>query len=137
MEIRSDGTHHHLAFEHLDTGSRVVYRVSYLTDTLPVAKILGHRVSVIFGYGERVTLPYVDTAAPDHERFGLEEMASPGSLILQADEHSDYLFARLELTLDISGYVGENYSVNTMLLSGHVKTTTQALRSYLHHRARA
>ena len=136
MAISSDGTHHDLAFEHLENASRVIYRVSYLSDTLPVAKILGHRVSVIFGYGERIKLVYTDDAAPEHERFGLEEMASPGTLILQADEDGEYAYAKLELTLNISEYVGENYGVDTDLLGGHVKTITRALRSYLQHRAR-
>ena len=136
MSISSDGTHHDIAFEHLENASRVIFRVSYLSDTLPVAKILGHRVSVIFGYGERIASPHVDTAAAELERFGLEEMASPGTLILQADEHSGYLYAKLELTLNISEYVGENYAVDTPLLGSHVKTVISALRSYLNHRAR-
>lgn len=136
MTLDSDGTHHDLGFEHNDGTSRITYRISYLSDTLPVAKVLGHRVSVLFGYGERATAPHVDSAAPRAERFGLEKMASPGTLILLRDAESDFLFAKMEITLNISEYVGENYSVDTHRLGNLVKAVTVALRSYLRHRAR-
>jgi hypothetical protein len=135
MEISSDGSHHHLRFEHIDTGSRLVYRVSYLTDTLPVAKVLGHRVSVVFGYGENLPNPVRDLALDGASRFGLEDMPSPGTLVIAADEGSDYSYAKVELTLNISTYVNKDYSVDTMVLGQDVRTTIGALKAYLCQRA--
>jgi hypothetical protein len=135
MEISSDGTHHHLRFEHVDTASRLVCRVTYLTDTLPVAKVLGHRASVIFGYGEPDNACAVDEPLADPGRFGLEGMPAPGTLVIRRDERSDYVYAKVELTLDISRFVHEDYSVSTALLSEQIQVIIQALEAYLRHRA--
>lgn len=135
MEISSDGTHHHLRFEHVETASRLVCRVTYLTDTLPVAKVLGHRASVIFGYGERLTNCPVDEPLAEPERFGLDGMPAPGTLVIRGEETSGYIYSKVELTLDISRFVHEDYSVNTDLLSEQILVITKALEGYLRHRA--
>jgi hypothetical protein len=135
MEISSDGTHHHLRFEQIETASRLVYRVTYLTDTLPVAKVMGHRASVIFGYGERLTDCAVDVPLTEAERYGLEAMPAPGTLVLRGEEGTEYIYAKVELTLDISRFVHGDYSVDTDLLAEHVRVTSEALQAYLRNRA--
>jgi hypothetical protein len=55
--------------------------------------------------------------------------------VLRGEEGTEYIYAKVELTLDISRFVHGDYSVDTDLLAEHVRVTSEALQAYLRNRA--
>ncbi|MCU0656333.1 MAG: DUF4339 domain-containing protein, partial [Polyangiaceae bacterium] len=55
IDLSSNGNNHYLRFENIQGDqSRVVFQLAHLTPGLTAAKVLGQRMSVVVGYGERM-----------------------------------------------------------------------------------
>jgi hypothetical protein len=135
IDLSSDGTHHFLRFENLTDRSRILFRLTHLTPTLAVSKVLGQRASAVIGYGERVrNLGKIWTAIQAEMKSSFLREADPGTITVDGDVQSGYVYCNVDLFLDIDAYVARDYRVDHALLSKHVAGTVHALRKYLRGR---
>jgi len=135
IDISSDGTHHYLRFEDLEDHSRIVYRMTHLTSGLTQAKVLGQRASIIVGYGERVgNFQKIWKALQAEYKSGLVSSPEPGTITVDGDMNSGYVYVQIDLFLTIDDYVGADYAVNYKQLQDHLAACHNALRKYLRGR---
>jgi hypothetical protein len=126
---------HQLRFEEPSTGARVLVAMEHLTPDLATAKVMGHRAAVIVGYGERV---------PDFGRVGQairQEVASsfvmspePGTVTFDADLSSGYVYAQVDLLLELDRYVSESMEVDHALLRRHLAAAVYTMRMFVRSR---
>ncbi len=135
IDLKSDGNHHFLRFEHLKDGSRVLFRLTHLTGSLAVSKVLGQRASAIIGYGERIpNITKVFSAIQAEAKSAYIRDAEPGTITVDGDLGSGYVYCQVDLYLDIEDYVGRDYAIDSAKLTAHVGAATHALRKYLRGR---
>ncbi len=135
IDLNSDGTHHYLRFENLDDRSRIVVRLTHLTSGLAVSKVLGHRTSAVIGYGEQLSNATQLVGAMKAEmKSGYIREPEPGTITVDGDLTSGYVYCQVDLYLDIAAYVGRDYTVHHDKLANHIGATTHALRKYLRGR---
>lgn len=135
IDLSSDGTHHFLRFENLQDRSRTMFRLTHLTNNLATAKVLGQRASAIIGYGERVSnITKVWSAIKAEMKSSYIRDPEPGTITVDGDLNSGYVYCQVDLFLDIEEYVGRDYTIRYDQLAAHVGATTHALRKYLRGR---
>jgi len=135
IDISSDGTHHYLRFEDLEDHSRIVYRMTHLTPNLAQAKVLGQRASVVVGYGERVgNMQKIWKALKAEYKSGLVASPEPGTITVDGDLNSGYVYVQVDLFVSIDDYVSDDYKIDYTLLQDHLAATHNALRKYLRGR---
>jgi hypothetical protein len=135
IDLKSDGTHHFLRFENLSDQSRIVVRLTHLTASLAVSKVVGQRVSAILGYGERVgNLAKIWSALQAELKSSYLQDAEPGTITVDGDLNSGYVYCQVDLYLDVEQYVARDYRVDHARLANHVGAVTHALRKYLRGR---
>lgn len=135
IDITSDGTHHYLRFEHASDQSRVIVRFTHLTPGLATARVLGQKADMVVGYGERVqNFSKVWSAIKAEYKSGLLNSNEPGTISVDGDMSSQYVYCQVPLYLTIDDYVKRSYHVDTALLREHLDGTLHALRKYLRGR---
>ena len=135
IDLTSDGMHHYLRFENLDDGTRTIVRFTHLTPDLSTAKVLGQRASVIVGYGEKVNnVATVYKALKAEYKSGFITGEAPGTISVDGDMQSGYVYVQVPLFLCIDDYVQRDYAVDYSKLTDHMKATVHALRKYLRGR---
>lgn len=135
IDITSDGTHHYLRFEDATDNSRVIVRFTHLTPGLATAKVLGQKADMVVGYGERVkNFGKVWSAIKAEYKSGLLNSNEPGTISVDGDMNSQYVYCQVPLYLTIDDYVKRSYHVDTDLLREHLDGTLHALRKYLRGR---
>ncbi len=135
IDISSDGTHHYLRFEDLEDHSRIVYRMTHLTPALGQSKVLGQRASVVVGYGERAgNFQKIWKALKAEYKSGLVSSPEPGTITVDGDMNSGYVYVQVDLFLSIDDYVAQDYAIDYRLLQDHLAATHNALRKYLRGR---
>lgn len=135
IDLTSDGTHHYLRFENLDDKSRVIFQLTHLTGSQTLAKILGHRASVVVGYGERLgNISKVMSAIKAEYKSGFLSNAEPGTITVDGDLKSGYVYVQVDLTWTIDDYINRQYATDSAKLSEHIHACTHALRKYLRGR---
>lgn len=135
IDLSSDGSHHFLRFEDLTDRSRILFRLTHLTPSLAVSKVLGQRASVVIGFGERIgNIAKVFTAIQSEMKSSFLKEADPGTITVDGDLNSGYVYCNVDLFLDIDAYVSRDYRVDHAKLSTHVAGTVHALRKYLRGR---
>ena len=135
IDISSDGTHHYLRFENLDDKSRIVVRLTHITGSLAVSKVLGQRASAVIGYGEKVgNISKVMSAIRAEMKSGYIRDPEPGTITVDGDLNSGYVTCQVDLFLDIDAYVARDYTIDHDKLATHIGATTHALRKYLRGR---
>jgi hypothetical protein len=138
IDITSDGTNHFLRFENLDDRSRVTMAVTHLTLDVTMAKAIGQRAGLIVGYGEPIqSFGRVFEALRQETKSGYLGRAEPGIVSFDADSESQYVYAQVDLYLDMNLYVGGAFDINYDLLGTHVAATINALRKFLRGRTGA
>ena len=135
IDITSDGTHHYLRFEQLGEHHRIIFRLTHLTGSLSVARVLGQRAEVTIGYGERVGNPARILKAVQAEMKGryIRE-PEPGTITVDGDLPSGYVYCQVQLYLNLADYVGPDYTVDHRELMLHIEAATHTLRKYLRGR---
>jgi hypothetical protein len=133
IDLNSDGTNHYLRFENIQGDqSRVVFQLQHLTPGLTAARVLGQRVSVVVGYGERMPdFGKVWQALKAEFKSGFVQNPEPGTITVDGDASSGYVYVQVDLYLDVKHYVGEGYAINYPRLNRDVGATINALRKYL------
>jgi hypothetical protein len=135
IDLTSDGTHHYLRFENLGDRTRIIVRLTHLTASLAVSKILGQRMSAIIGYGERVgNIGKIWSALKAEMKSSYIQDAEPGTITVDGDVASGYVYCQVDLYLDIDDYVSRDYTIDYDRLSTHIGAVTHALRRYLRGR---
>lgn len=135
IDLTSDGTNHYVRFENLDNHSRLIFKLRHLTGDLATARILGHRASVVVGYGEKVpNFQKVWSAVKAEYKSGYIRTPEPGTITVDGDVAAGYVYVQVDLFWNIEDYVREDYSVNYGTLDDHVDACTHALRKYLRGR---
>jgi hypothetical protein len=135
IDLTSDGSHHFLRFENLEDRSRILFRLTHLTPSLAVSKVLGQRASAVVGYGERVgNIAKIWSAMQAEMKSSFLREADPGTITVDGDVSSGYVYCNVDLILDIDRYVASTYQVDHARLAQHIAGTTHALRKYLRGR---
>ena len=135
IDLSSDGTHHYVRFQHLKEQSRILCRLTHLTADLTTAKVQGHRASVIIGYGERMDdFSRIFQALRSEVKSGYIQSAEPGTIVVDGDMNTGYIYVQVDLYLDVDDYIGKNYEVDYPVLKDHLAATLHTLRKYLRGR---
>ena len=135
IDLNSDGTHHYLRFEDLDEGGRVICRVTHLTTDLTASKVQGHRAAMVVGYGERVgNFNKVWQALKAEYKSGFIDQAEPGTITVDGDVNSGYVYVQVDLFWKIYDYVEDDYDIHYDRLADHLHACVHALRKYLRGR---
>jgi len=135
IDLTSDGTNHFLRFEELDERARVTMALTHLTRDVTMAKAVGQRASLVVGYGEPMkSFGRVMDAIRKETKSGYLGRADPGIVTFDADSESQYVYAQIDLYLDVDAYVSDQLDIDYALLAGHVSATTHALRKFLRGR---
>lgn len=136
IDINSDGSNHYLRFEAIGGDrSRMVFQLSHLTAGLVAAKVLGQRMSAVIGYGEhQADFGRIWQALKAEFKSGYVQNPEPGTITVDGDMASGYVYVQVDLYLDIKNYVGDGYAINYARLNQDVGATVNALRKYLRGR---
>jgi hypothetical protein len=135
IDISSDGTHHFLRFQNMQDHSRIITRVTHLTGSLAISKVLGQRASLIVGYGEKVAaIGKVMSAVNAEMKSTFLQNADPGTVTVDGDLTTGYVYCQVDLYLSIDDYVARDYTIDYSKLTTHIGATTHALRKYLRGR---
>jgi hypothetical protein len=135
IDLTSDGSHHFLRFEDLEDRARVTMALTHLTRDVTMAKAVGQRASLVVGYGEPMkSFARVMDAIRKETKSGYLGSADPGIVTFDADSESQYVYAQIDLFLDIDAYVSDELEISYELLAGHVDATIHALRKFLRGR---
>ncbi len=135
IDLGSDGTHHHLRFEDIGTGNRVIFRLTHLAESLLTAEVLGHEAQVVVGYGERVKdFGKIWKALRQEAKGGYIRQVEPGIITIDGDVSSQYVYVEVGLIWDINDYLESHYAVNYPKLTQDIGASIHALRKYLRGR---
>jgi len=136
IDLNSDGTHHYLRLEQIQGDhSRLVFQLAHLTPGLVAAKVLGQRMSVVVGYGERMAdFGRIWQALKAEFKSGYVQNPEPGTITVDGDVASGYVYVQVDLYLDVKNYVGEAYAIDYQRLNRDVGATMNALKKYLRGR---
>lgn len=136
--LNSDGVNHHLRFEDLTDHSRLLFRLTHLSEDVTVARVQGHLGHVVFGYGER---------APSFTQAALKLRAEttslfagsiePGVVSFAADKGSGYVYAQISLLLDLGRYIRQDLGVELERLTADIESVVEGLRKVLRGRIAA
>jgi hypothetical protein len=132
IDLSSDGTHHYTRFENLGDHSRIICRLTHLTGDLTRAKVQGHRASVILGYGEKSNdFARILQALKAEMKSGYLQSAEPGTITVDGDLNTGYVYVQIDLYLCVDDYVSPDYAIRYDVLQEHLGATVHALRKYL------
>jgi len=135
IDLNSDGSNHFLRFQQMQESSRLIYQLRHLAHSPAEAKVLGHIASVTIGYGERSTnAGRLWNALKAEFKSGYIQSAEPGTITIDADMESGYIYGQVDLYWNISDYVDAQYQTDYPKLTEHIAVTINALRKYLHGR---
>lgn len=135
IDLTSDGTNHFVRFEDPTDRSRLTLAITHLTRSVTQAKTIGQRASVVVGYGEPIkSFGKVLGAMRQEAKSGYIQRVEPGIVSFDADNESQYLYAQIDLFLDLDAYIAADLIPDYDKLEKAVASTTHALRKFLHGR---
>jgi hypothetical protein len=135
IDLNSDGSNHFLRFQQMQDGTRILYQLRHLAHSPAEAKVLGHISTVTVGYGERsANVSRLWSALKAEFKSGYIQSAEPGTITIDADVESGYIFAQVDMIWNISDYVTGHYETDYPKLTEHIAVSINALRKYLHGR---
>jgi hypothetical protein len=135
IDLTSDGTNHFLRFEQPEQRSRITIAITHLTRSVAQAKVVGQRASVVIGYGEPVkNFGRVWGAIKEEAKSGYIPSAEPGTVTVDADMASSYLYMQVDMFWKLDDYISEDLEIDYGTLTSHVGATIHALRKFLRGR---
>lgn len=127
--------HHQLRFEEPETKARVTVALEHLTPDVASAKMIGHRASAIIGYGERVKeFNKVGQAVRQEMQSNFVLSPEPGTVTFDADLSSGYVYANIDLLLELDRYVAEDLAVDHDLLRRHLASVVYTMKTFIQSR---
>jgi hypothetical protein len=137
IDLTSDGTNHFVRFERLEDRSRVFFKVNHITPNVVAAKVQGHLVSVIVGYGEFIdSFATIWGAVKAEFRSGLLQSAEPGTITVDGDMDTRYVYVQVDLYWDAGDVVSEDWRIDYEKLGSSMDAAIHVLRKYLRGRFR-
>ena len=137
VDVGSTATaaHHQLRFEEPETHARVTVAVEHLTPDVASAKMIGHRASAILGYGERVpNFSQVGQALRQEVQSTFVVSPEPGTVTFDADLSSGYVYAQVDLLMELDRYVAEDLAVDHDLLRRHLASVVYTMKTFVRTR---
>ena len=132
LDINSDGTNHFLRFEDPNDRSRVSMAITHLTRDVTTARAVGQRAAVTVAYGEAIVrFGQVVEAMRKQAKSGYVKSAEPGIVTFDKDDASKYLYAQMDLYLDLDDYISASFEVDYEKLTKAVAACVHALRKFL------
>ncbi|HMR97204.1 MAG TPA: hypothetical protein P5193_03840 [Microthrixaceae bacterium] len=129
------GAGHQLRFEEPETQSRVTVQLEHLTPDVATAKIIGHRANAVIGYGQRVKeFNKVGQALRQEVQSSMIVSPEPGTVSFDADLSSGYVYAQIDLLLELDRYVSEDLSVDHDLLRRHLASVVYTMKTFVQMR---
>jgi len=126
---------HRLRFEEPADHSRVNVSLQHLTPDPAVAKMIGHRASAVVGYGQRVPqFSKVGQAVKQEVQSGFIASPEPGTVTFDADLSSGYVYAQIDLLLELERYVDDHLDVDHELLRKHIASIIYTMRTFIQAR---
>ena len=127
--------HHQLRFEEPETKARVTVAIEHLTPDVASAKMIGHRAAAIIGYGERVKeFGKVGQAVRQEMASSFVLSPEPGTVTFDADLSSGYVYAQIDLLLELDRYVHDDLSVDHDLLRRHLASVVYTMKTFIQSR---
>ncbi len=127
--------HHQLRFEEPSDHSRVTVAIEHLTPDPAAAKMLGHRATAIIGYGQRVpNFSQVSGAVRQEMQSTFIASPEPGTVTFDADLSSGYIYAQVDLLLELERYVDHDLAVDHELLRKHLASVVYTMKTFIHAR---
>ncbi|MDO9280503.1 MAG: DUF4339 domain-containing protein [Pseudomonadota bacterium] len=137
IDLTSDGQNHYARFERLADKSRVFFRLTHLTPNVVAAKVQGHLVSVVVGYGEFIdSFATVWSAIKAEYRSDLIQTPEPGTITVDADMNTRYVFVQVDLYWNAGDYVNDAWRIDYEKLGADMDAVVHVLRKYLRGRFR-
>lgn len=132
---RPTAAHHELRFEEPETKARVTVALEHLTPDVASAKMIGHRASAIVGYGERVKeFTKVSQAVRQELQSNFVLSPEPGTVTFDADISSGYVYAQIDLLLELDRYVDDDLAVDHDLLRRHLASVVYTMKMFVQSR---
>lgn len=126
------GRAHVLRFEEPPTHARVTVEIEHLTPDPAVAKMIGHRAAAVIGYGERVpNFTKVGQALRQEVQSSFIASPEPGTVTFDADLSSGYVYAQIDLLMEIDRYVNEGLEVDHDLLRRHLASVIYTMKTFI------
>lgn len=126
---------HELRFEEPETQSRVTVALLHLTPDVASAKVVGHRASAVIGFGQRVKqFQKVGQAVRQEVQSSLVLSPEPGTVTFDADLSSGYVYAQVDLLLELERYVSDDLSVDHDLLRRHLAAVVYTMKTFVQTR---
>lgn len=127
--------YHVLRFEEPATHARVTVSLQHLTPDPAAAKLIGHRASAIIGYGERVpNFNKVGQAVRQEVQSSFIAAPEPGTVTFDADISSGYVYAQIDLLLELERYIDEHLAVDHELLRRHLASVVYTMKTFINVR---
>lgn len=126
---------HRLRFEEPADHSRVNVSLQHLTADPAVAKMIGHRASAVIGYGQRVPeFGKVGQAVKQEMQSSFIVSPEPGTVTFDADISSGYVYAQIDLLMEIERYVDDHLDVDHELLRHHIASVVYTMKTFIQAR---
>ncbi|MCB0916633.1 MAG: hypothetical protein KDC23_13175 [Actinobacteria bacterium] len=127
--------HHQLRFEEPSDHSRVTVAIEHLTPDPASAKMIGHRATAIIGYGQRVpNFTQVSQAVKQELQSTFIASPEPGTVTFDADISSGYVYAQVDLLLELERYVDPDLAVDHELLRRHLASVVYTMKTFVQAR---
>jgi hypothetical protein len=127
--------YHQLRFEEPADRTRVTVAIQHLTDDPAVAKMIGHRAAAIIGYGQRVpNFSQVSQAVRQELTSGFIASPEPGTVTFDADMSSGYVYAQIDLLLELERYVDDKLDVDHEELRRHLASIVYTMKTFVNVR---
>ena len=135
VDSTATAAHHQLRFEEPQTRARVTVAMEHLTADVASAKMIGHRASAIIGYGERVNdFAKVGQAVRQEMQSNFVLSPEPGTVTFDADMSSGYVYAQIDLLLELDRYVDEDLAADHELLRRHLASVVYTMKMFVQSR---
>lgn len=135
IDLNSDGQNHYLRFENFEDHSRTVFRLNHFTGDLVSSNVIGQKARVMVGYGERVgNISTIISALKAEVKSGIFNNAEPGSIVVDADLTSGYIYCTVDMFWSLDAIISRNYDIDYETLAEWIRASNNALRKYLRGR---
>lgn len=137
VDVGSTATagHHQLRFEEPETQARVTVAIKHLTPDVATAKMIGQRATAIIGYGERIRdFQKVSQALRQEVQSTFVVSPEPGTVTFDADLSSSYVYAQIDLLLELDRYVADDLAVDHELLRRHIASVIYTMKTFIQSR---
>lgn len=126
---------HELRFEEPSTKARVLLHLHHLTPDAGSAKILGHRAAAVIGYGAKLpNITQVANAMRQEAQAAMVDTQEPGSVSFDADLSSGYVYAQVDLLLQMDQYFVAGFEIDHDLLRRHLASVVYTMKSFVNAR---